>query len=252
MVAVQSQERLDRLERLTHIPLMLLAVAMLPLLLLPPLIDLSEGITDWLDLGNWIIWGAFALALIAKVIVAPNRFTYIRTHPIEVLFVVLPMVRPLGLLRALPVLRFAVAMGVNVSLFTRFFQQRGIAFLAVMLVVVMVAGGTLVWLLERDVSGHDAHINTPLSAFWWAFITMTTVGYGDHSPLTLAGRIIAGIITVYGIINFAVISAMTVALLVQDRQQATQDEIGEVRAQLDSIQEQLSALRAEQRTPPDS
>lgn len=244
MTSIRGEERLRWLERHTDVPLLLLALAMLPLLLLPQITDLSEGVSGWLDIGNWVIWGAFAAVLLAKLAVAPNRWAYARSHPVELLFVALPLLRPLGLLRALPLLRVAVAMGVNVSLFSRFFRQRGITFLAVMLIVVMFAGGTLVWLLERDVSGHDALIETPTDAFWWAFITMTTVGYGDHSPATAGGRLIASVITVYGIINFAVIGAMAVAALSQERQRTA---FAEMREQLAGIQEQLADLRAERR-----
>lgn len=244
MTSIRGEERLRWLERHTDVPLLLLALAMLPLLLLPQVADLSEGVSGWLDIGNWVIWGVFAAVLLAKLAVAPNRWAYARSHPVELLFVALPLLRPLGLLRALPLLRVAVAMGVNVSLFSRFFQQRGITFLAVMLIVVMFAGGTLVWLLERDVSGHDALIETPTDAFWWAFITMTTVGYGDHSPATAGGRLIASVITVYGIINFAVIGAMAVAALSQERQRTA---FAEMREQLAGIQEQLADLRAERR-----
>lgn len=244
MTSIRGEERLRWLERHTDAPLLLLALAMLPLLLLPQVANLSEGVADWLDIGNWVIWGVFAAVLLAKLAVAPNRWAYARSHPVELLFVALPLLRPLGLLRALPLLRVAVAMGVNVSLFSRFFRQRGITFLAVMLIVVMFAGGTLVWLLERDVSGHDALIETPTDAFWWAFITMTTVGYGDHSPATAGGRLIASVITVYGIINFAVIGAMAVAALSQERQRTA---FAEMRDQLARIQEQLADLRAERR-----
>lgn len=244
MTSIRGEERLRWLERHTDVPLLLLALAMLPLLLLPQVANLPEGVSDWLDIGNWVIWGVFAAVLLAKLAVAPNRWAYARTHPVELLFVALPLLRPLGLLRALPLLRVAVAMGVNVSLFSRFFRQRGITFLAVMLIVVMFAGGTLVWLLERDVSGHDALIETPTDAFWWAFITMTTVGYGDHSPATAGGRLIASVITVYGIINFAVIGAMAVAALSQERQRTA---FAEMREQLARIQEQLADLRAERR-----
>lgn len=244
MTSIRGEERLRWLERHTGVPLMLLALAMLPLLLLPQVADLSDGVANWLDAGNWVIWGVFAAVLLAKLAVAPDRWAYARSHPMEVLYVALPLLRPLGLLRALPLLRVAVAMGVNVSLFSRFFRQRGITFLAIMLIAVMFAGGTLVWLLERDASGHDALIETPTDAFWWAFITMTTVGYGDHSPATAGGRLIASVITVYGIINFAVIGAMVVAALSQERQRTA---FAEMREQLARIQEQLAELRAERR-----
>lgn len=41
---------------------------------------------------------------------------------------------------------------------------------------------SLVWVFENDDSESTFH--TMLDAYWWAFITMTTVGYGDVTPIT--------------------------------------------------------------------
>ena len=45
----------------------------------------------------------------------------------------------------------------------------------------------------------DSQINTPLDAVWWTVATITTVGYGDVTPITVAGKIFGAIITIVGI-----------------------------------------------------
>ena len=63
----------------------------------------------------------------------------------------------------------------------------------VLLIIVLLMAGFGVWCFERkkndQFSGKTTH--GLASAFWWAAVTMTTVGYGDKSPLTPGGRIIA-------------------------------------------------------------
>ena len=69
--------------------------------------------------------------------------------------------------------------------------------------VCVVVGSILVLQFE---SGHGGSIQTGEDALWWAFTTVTTVGYGDYVPITGGGRIIAVCLMTLGIGIFAVSS----------------------------------------------
>lgn len=142
---MRSAERLDRLERLAERPLMALALAMLPAILLPPILGdgLPRPAERVLDIVDWTVWGAFAAVFLAKVAVAPQRWRYVRTHPVELLIVAMPFLRPLRLLRLLAVV------GLNVTLIARFFEKRGMRLLILGLAATMIAGAILVWAMER-------------------------------------------------------------------------------------------------------
>ncbi len=89
------------------------------------------------------------------------------------------------------------------------------------LALILFIFGFFVWLFERrknqDHFGGGAAKGIG-SGFWWAAVTMTTVGYGDKYPVTLAGRLVAlvwmftGIIIISSI-TAAITSALTVASL---------------------------------------
>lgn len=71
-----------------------------------------------------------------------------------------------------------------------------LAVAAVSLVVVL-GGGTALWLIE---SGHPGtSLRSWGDAVWWALSTMTTVGYGDVVPVTTAGRVVAAFVMVVGV-----------------------------------------------------
>ena len=67
--------------------------------------------------------------------------------------------------------------------------------------IVLLAAASLAYLLERDAQP-ELFGSIPL-ALWWAIVTLTTTGYGDVTPITPLGRILAGVVMVSGILVFA-------------------------------------------------
>ncbi len=53
------------------------------------------------------------------------------------------------------------------------------------------------------------------SALWWSIVTITTVGYGDISPVTLGGRVVAGVMMVFGIGILGLFTATIASIFVE-------------------------------------
>jgi voltage-gated potassium channel len=108
---MRSDDRLRRIERATDGPLLGLAIALIPLLLVPAVADPSPAVGRAILAADWLIWGAFAAVFLAKLAVAPARWRFLRTHWLEALMVALPMLRPLRVLRVLRLMRVATCSG---------------------------------------------------------------------------------------------------------------------------------------------
>jgi voltage-gated potassium channel len=67
--------------------------------------------------------------------------------------------------------------------------------------IVLLVSASLAYLIERG-SQPQVFCSIP-AALWWAIVTLTTTGYGDVTPLTPLGRMLAGIVMVSGILVFA-------------------------------------------------
>ncbi len=67
--------------------------------------------------------------------------------------------------------------------------------------IVLLAAASLAYLLERG--AQPELFGSIPQALWWAIVTLTTTGYGDVTPITPAGRILAGVVMVSGILVFA-------------------------------------------------
>jgi voltage-gated potassium channel len=72
----------------------------------------------------------------------------------------------------------------------------------VLVVLVLQIGGA--WVLRFEDINPDANIKTGGDALWWAFVTITTVGYGDRYPTTAGGRLIGMVLMVCGVGIFSV------------------------------------------------
>jgi voltage-gated potassium channel len=80
------------------------------------------------------------------------------------------------------------------------------ALLSVLLgfLIVLLAAASLAYLLERNAHpGHPEAFASIPAALWWGIVTMTTTGYGDVVPNTIAGRALSGVVMVGGILIFA-------------------------------------------------
>ena len=80
------------------------------------------------------------------------------------------------------------------------------ALLVVVFVVLLILefGSMIVLYFEADAPG--ANITTGGDAIWWAFVSITTVGYGDKFPITQGGRVTATLILAAGVGMFGVLS----------------------------------------------
>src|ERR1700722_1075232 len=76
----------------------------------------------------------------------------------------------------------------------------------------LIGMGVAMWLAERPMQphNHESVVDTLRDGVYWAVVTMTTVGYGDKTPKTTAGRVIA---VVWMLANVALISILSTSIV---------------------------------------
>lgn len=241
---VQARARaLEEYERVTELPLLLLAVAMIPLILLPLTVSLSSAVDNALLTTDWTIWGIFGADLVLRTYLSERRVNYLVTHWFDVLIVAVPFLRPLRiarsarafrLLRASRLLGFA-ARAVDAS--REIGRRNGLAFVIVIAICLIFLSALIVFAFERSSEGSIDNYGT---ALWWAVTTITTVGYGDAVPVTPEGRGIAVFLMIVGISLFGFLTANIAAFLVEQESETSLDD---VMAKLESIERQMELLR---------
>jgi len=90
-----------------------------------------------------------------------------------------------------------------------FLQRENVINLLAVILVIVLSSGALIAFFEPDLSF--------ASGIWWSIVTLTTVGYGDISPSTAEGRILAVLIMFFGIGLLGMLSASLATLLIRKR-----------------------------------
>ncbi len=244
---MRSHERAERVQKRLEMPLIVAALLVVPATILINS-DGSEGLRALGGALNWLSWLAFAVELVAMLVVVPDPRSWAREHPLRVVIVIatvpllpaalgwlrlLRLFRLLALLRLLPGIRSAVKGG-------------GIRYPALLALFVVVLGGLALPLVEprQNLGAGDG--------MWWSMQTVTTVGYGDIVPRTDAGRLLGVLVMVTGIALVGYVTASGADRLVTNAQEAPEpaddvareiaDRLDLLGGQLDTIGEQMEAI----------
>ena len=232
--AQQRAGQRERWETLSEWPLVVAALAFLAAYAIPilhPALPRWLGVLCWWT--TWITWLMFVLDYLVRLMLAESRRTFVIRHWLDLIVIALPLLRPLRLLRLVPLLSV-----INRRATTRL-QGR---------VATYVVGGALLLAFVGALAELNAERNAPGAtivnfgdAIWWATTTMTTVGYGDTYPVTVIGRWVAAALMVGGVALLGTVTATFASWLV-DRVSTVSSTEEELRATVARLEAKIDIL----------
>jgi voltage-gated potassium channel len=221
----------------TDIPLTVAAAVFLGIYAWEVIADLQPADEVILNAVLWVIWGLFVVDYIANLLLAERRLRWFLTHFYELFIVALPALRPLRLLRLVTLLAFL---------------QRGAGRALRGRVVIYAAGASLILvfvasLAELDVERNavGSHIHNFGDAIWWACVTITSVGYGDVTPVTLEGRFIAVGVMIAGIALLGTVTATLASFFIDRVADTAKEETDETLAAIATLTAEIASLRSQ-------
>lgn len=242
-----------RYSKASELPLLILALLMIPLLVVPQIFNLTEAQEAQLEPFDWFIYACFAVDYLVKLYLAPSRWEHIRRNWLDLVILTLPLLRPLRIIQGARVLRLIRAVRLLAFMLEALrklrdiLTGRGLHWVLAITVGVVLLSALLVWLFER---GSGGSIKEYGDAIWWAVATVTTVGYGDAIPITAEGRGIALFLMVAGIVFFSLLTANIAAYFVESGESKTETDL---EGKIDLILRRLDELEDKiNRTPPDA
>lgn len=91
------------------------------------------------------------------------------------------------------------------------------AFTSISVVAILMVIFSAIAILQVE-NDPNSNIKTAEDAIWWAYVTITTVGYGDKFPVTTEGRVIAAILMTAGVGLFGTFTAFVASWFVKENE----------------------------------
>jgi voltage-gated potassium channel len=243
-----------RVDAALNLPLLILSIALVPLLIWPIAdTSMSPETREVIDAIDYGIWAVFALEYSLKLFLVPRRWWFVRTHVFELMLVVFPMLRPLRIAqsaraaRLLGLGRAVAAAGSGAKEARASLASRTATYAVLLAGLLVLVASTIVFDAEREADG--TNITNFGDAVWWSIVTVSSVGYGDHYPVSAVGRTVASAVMVLGIGLISVLTASFAAWLVKQEEQVEDARISELTAQVTALNAQVAALTAHLLTP---
>ncbi|MEN0102418.1 MAG: potassium channel family protein [Curtobacterium sp.] len=182
-----------------------------------------------------VSWGMFVVDYVVSLGLARQRWRWFVRHLLDLATIALPFLRPLRLLRLL-------------QLFRVLQHSAGTAVRGRVTVYVVATTALLVFvsslaMYDVEHTARGASITSFGDALWWSVVTITTVGYGDLTPVTVEGRLIASGVMVSGIALLGVVTATIASWIIDQVGRRNEEAQTATRRELRELTDEIRALR---------
>lgn len=209
---------------------------------------------------DFLILAIFALDYFGRLFLAEKKGIYVKKNILD-LIAIIPFNSVFALFRVARIFRVArlarLSRASRVSRATRLTRLFGVVgkalkhakrFLRTNGFIYMVYACGIVILIGATVYSIAEEVNY-VDSLWWAFVTSTTVGYGDISPATVAGRIAAVFLMLTGIGLFGVLTSTVTTFFMELPDDSTEkhSEIKQLENKIDTLMEKIDQLEGKER-----
>lgn len=191
--------------------------------------------------SDWIIWYFFVIETLVLCYLVDDKYRFLRSNwgglviiiaGMPLLWDIFPFAGGFRILRLLVLFSLLFSMSSSAR---KILGHNHLGTTLMVSFIVVIFAGTMM-------AAIDPNIKTPLDGVWWAWVTVTTVGYGDVVPTSSAGRIFAGLLILLGIALFSMLTASFSAFFLSETEDEISSKESENGEKLDQLQKQVSSL----------
>jgi voltage-gated potassium channel len=231
--------------------ILVLSIYVLIALFVQTVIPLTPETDRLIDRIDFAICLVFLYDFFRRLWHAPSKLGFLKWGWIDLISSI-PMfdfLRWGRLVRIIRILRILRAFRSTKVLLTFLFQNRAngtFASVAMFSVVMVIFASIAILNLENAA---ESNIKTPADALWWAFATITTVGYGDRFPVTHEGRIVAAVLMTVGVGLFGTFTAYVATSFLEVGHKKESNDIEVLIEEVRQLRVQVEALTQKENSP---
>ena len=243
---------LQQLEDFFETPMFVLGFVWLGLLV----IELTGNLTPALQFVGGAIWVVFILDFVVKFVLAPDKIDYLKTNWLTALALVVPALRVFRIFRVVSILRATRATrglrlvrvlgsaNRGMRALGHTMQRRGVGYVVVLSVVVILLGGAGMYAAESDLRT-GAGLTSYGEAVWWTAMLLTSLG-SEYWPKSAEGRILCFLLALYGFGVFGYVTATIATFFVGRDAESDEAELAGAKS-IEELRSEISALREDVR-----
>lgn len=191
--------------------------------------------------SDWFIWSFFVFetAVLVKMVKNKKRYLLNNWGNLVIIIAGMPLLWDFfpyaGGLRALRLLvLFSLLFNMS-SAARKVLSQNHLGTTLMVSFIIVIMSGTVMALI-------DPNIETPLDGIWWAWVTITTVGYGDIVPGSTVGRLFGSMLILLGIGLFSLLTASFSAFFLSQQEDKISKQELDNKLQLLRVQQKIDRL----------
>lgn len=196
---------------------------------------------------DWIFSIIFTIDFFLALAQAPSKRQYLKWGWIDFLgsLPVLSVFRPLRLIRVVRIIRILNRTGIRdvINLFVYQPAQSMLWLTASFIMFLLVISSILILRFEGISKG--SNITNEYDALWWTIVTISTVGYGDHVPITQEGRTLAIVLMLTGVSSLGVLTSYLSSSFIDSTDERQDQKLQEISQELAEIKTLLYAIQSE-------
>lgn len=244
-----------RIDRTLDGPMAFLGFVWLILLL----IELTRGLTPALEMASMVIWVIFIVDFLFKLILAPQKWRFLKKNWLTAISLVIPALRIVRLVRVFRVVRglrsvrlvkVVASLNRGMKSLGATVKRRGLKYVVLLTLVVIFGGAAGMYAFENEQG-----LKTYGESLWWTSMLITSLG-SEYWPHTGEGKALCFLLALYGFCVFGYITATLASFFVGrdaeegDAPVAGAEEVAELKKLVINLSAKIDELKAEVKKGP--